>query len=782
MLTEERASNPLDAPKFINRIVVPILRGAWQTATAYKSYDAVNNDGTSYISFLAHTSGASTEPGVGGSWQTVWFLWSEAGDDAVPEARLAAVEALAAANKVRIDATQIRVNFDTTTTDGDPGTGDVRLNTGAYATATEIYIDDVDVDAVDISAAVAAWLHFEAGTVQGRLKLIDRDDPEKWAEYRLHDVIDASGYTKLTVEHVASAGALFANGTELVLTFEVSEERDALPVERIDPEFAYARRGENGRVIEAVGHDGSLHTGLIKQAPSVNRGLWIQTRDGPTDLARDRYGISLQAWGWQMAVFSGQAWYTCPGNPVWQQMTFFSTDTVAAAWISEGVAHIVRASKIHYKCRLTGDYSQLNGSASTIVLAYLTGQSNAAGSESLGVMNATPFSDRFIMHRGGNRPYGNWIGSSQIRTDPQIASEAAIHDFKQGFEEIAGGAGETSLSGRAWGVLNGGELPSSYAILGSCVALGGAEWPMLFRTGATVPAAGITYAGQPWDNFESQFIRDVMFFRLHGRRVIVGAQAANLGESHIGGAASVIEGFEDTRADDWLFIATEWGCLPAVSDPGFEGVAPVITTQTCSGNFYTVVTSQVPVGQLNVNRTDPERFLCCGPTYDQTYAGDGVHLLAAGQEMQGARQAAAENFWLSGGEWFPLCIRTDAGHEPVFDGTDWVCEIWNVLGLDLETVDFGLGADLGVKYSDSGSRTNSTTVIVDDTHIKLMDWTGGAAGSSKKIRCGMNGTSGSSAGPTTGNRTEIRTEASGQTTRGGLPVHHYLCIDEVALP
>lgn len=53
--------------------------GAWQTATAYVANDAVENDGSSYVCTSAHTSGAGTEPGTGGSWATVWDLLAAKG-------------------------------------------------------------------------------------------------------------------------------------------------------------------------------------------------------------------------------------------------------------------------------------------------------------------------------------------------------------------------------------------------------------------------------------------------------------------------------------------------------------------------------------------------------------------------------------------------------------------------------------------------------------------------------------------------------------------------------
>lgn len=53
--------------------------GAWVTATAYAINDAVGSDSASYICTVAHTSGASTEPGVGASWATVWDLLAAQG-------------------------------------------------------------------------------------------------------------------------------------------------------------------------------------------------------------------------------------------------------------------------------------------------------------------------------------------------------------------------------------------------------------------------------------------------------------------------------------------------------------------------------------------------------------------------------------------------------------------------------------------------------------------------------------------------------------------------------
>jgi len=49
---------------------------AWVTATAYTAGAVRSNGGTNYVCILAHTSGSSTEPGVGASWQTNWYALS----------------------------------------------------------------------------------------------------------------------------------------------------------------------------------------------------------------------------------------------------------------------------------------------------------------------------------------------------------------------------------------------------------------------------------------------------------------------------------------------------------------------------------------------------------------------------------------------------------------------------------------------------------------------------------------------------------------------------------
>jgi hypothetical protein len=55
-------------------LVQAVIFGAWLTATAYTAGLAVTNGGDTYYCYVAHTSGASTEPGVGADWEDNWTL------------------------------------------------------------------------------------------------------------------------------------------------------------------------------------------------------------------------------------------------------------------------------------------------------------------------------------------------------------------------------------------------------------------------------------------------------------------------------------------------------------------------------------------------------------------------------------------------------------------------------------------------------------------------------------------------------------------------------------
>lgn len=77
--SETNASNSAAAAANSAASVAFDWEGQWLTATAYAVGNLVFNDGSAYICTTAHTSGAGSEPGTGGSWTTYWDLMAQQG-------------------------------------------------------------------------------------------------------------------------------------------------------------------------------------------------------------------------------------------------------------------------------------------------------------------------------------------------------------------------------------------------------------------------------------------------------------------------------------------------------------------------------------------------------------------------------------------------------------------------------------------------------------------------------------------------------------------------------
>lgn len=94
-------------------------------------------------------------------------------------------------------------NFSTTTTDSDPGAGNVRFNNATPASVTAIYFDNVDRD----GNTVTAWLDsFDDSTSASRGSFVFTPAATPSAKIIFAvtgSVVDGTGYRKVTVSHVA---------------------------------------------------------------------------------------------------------------------------------------------------------------------------------------------------------------------------------------------------------------------------------------------------------------------------------------------------------------------------------------------------------------------------------------------------------------------------------------------------------------------------------------------------------------------------------------------------
>jgi hypothetical protein len=100
--------------------------GPWATSTPYAVNDTVENNGSGYVCTSAHTSGATTEPGVGASWTSYWDLFVEG----------------VGGNSLQVDSSETSGNWGTLTGDIDGSNQIFEVSLGSYIVgSTKVYIN-----------------------------------------------------------------------------------------------------------------------------------------------------------------------------------------------------------------------------------------------------------------------------------------------------------------------------------------------------------------------------------------------------------------------------------------------------------------------------------------------------------------------------------------------------------------------------------------------------------------------------------------------------------------
>lgn len=116
-------------------------------------------------------------------------------------------------------AATIPYNFDTSTTDADPGAGDLRLNHGTASSATAAYLDNDSAAGVTVSALLDTFDDAGKTADRGILRIQDATTMGTAHFYRVTgSVTDGTGYRKLVLEWIAGNGS-FTNGGAVVVSF-----------------------------------------------------------------------------------------------------------------------------------------------------------------------------------------------------------------------------------------------------------------------------------------------------------------------------------------------------------------------------------------------------------------------------------------------------------------------------------------------------------------------------------------------------------------------------------
>lgn len=103
---------------------------------------------------------------------------------------------------------QFQFTFDSSTTiSSDPGAGDFRFNHATVASVTGAAFDDLDYSGANIEAAILSWDDGGHSSARGHLLFRKQGTPATFALFLVTgSVTDSSGWTQLTLTHVASNG------------------------------------------------------------------------------------------------------------------------------------------------------------------------------------------------------------------------------------------------------------------------------------------------------------------------------------------------------------------------------------------------------------------------------------------------------------------------------------------------------------------------------------------------------------------------------------------------
>jgi hypothetical protein len=122
-----------------------------------------------------------------------------------------------------VDVVGPRYTFSTTVAAAaDPGDGNFRFNAAvsgsSYSSVTAIYIDDLEVGGANLRAWFAQW-DDSTSSHKGYLTLRSNSDPSKLVVFSVTALSQPTGYSNITLSHVASNGPLPTTAGDIQIAF-----------------------------------------------------------------------------------------------------------------------------------------------------------------------------------------------------------------------------------------------------------------------------------------------------------------------------------------------------------------------------------------------------------------------------------------------------------------------------------------------------------------------------------------------------------------------------------
>ena len=178
--------------------IKPVFRGAYAGGTAYVVDDIVTSGDETFICILASTGNATSNA-------TYWTKLAAKG-----------VDGALGTNP------QLSMTWDNATADADNGAGKIAWNHATIASATVLYVDDADDGSANIQPYVDTWDAVTNTTAKGIVTITKESTPATFATFKVSGaVVDATGYSKIPVTHLASNGT-FSDADGVGVHFQYS--------------------------------------------------------------------------------------------------------------------------------------------------------------------------------------------------------------------------------------------------------------------------------------------------------------------------------------------------------------------------------------------------------------------------------------------------------------------------------------------------------------------------------------------------------------------------------
>lgn len=199
-------------------------------------------------------------------------------------------------NIVNAGSVATKYTFSSTTTIADPGNGKLRFNNSTLSSITSIAVDDLDSDGNNKSAYITTF-NDSTNTEKGTL-IVNNNTSDAFIIFSITGLTDNSGWTELTVTHIASSG-VFNDTDSLFITFYRTGDAGEVAGPSSSTDNAVVRfNGTTGKAIQNSGV-------TIDDSNNIAGVGNINGNDADTLLVDADIGITVQGYDAELAAIAG---------------------------------------------------------------------------------------------------------------------------------------------------------------------------------------------------------------------------------------------------------------------------------------------------------------------------------------------------------------------------------------------------------------------------------------------------------------------------------------------